>query len=829
MRLSINVLFVVVMVFGAAALVVPQAASAAEGKGKVLVDEMTVTARKREESLQDTPVAVSAFSGAQLEFRGVTNIGQIDQFTPNLVLNDAPSNSNVISAAVYIRGIGQNDFVPVIDPGVGIYVDGVYLGRSIGGVLDIVDVDRIEVLRGPQGTLFGRNTIGGAVDIKTRKPDEDFGGQVSLRGGTDAMMHLRGAVNVPITDTFYTRFSGAVFQQDGYVTRPFDGQDLGNDDTYVLRAAGRWVPNDDLEFNLSFDYSKDDQDGSPFVITGIQPLNLDLASNPNGGPSMVVAQNTIVAQLENGGIMPDGEFFNPVNPPTGFPFNTNACFEPQNQTNASCYNTRFIDDGSKNTNLGTDPNFQELETWGVNLNFDWALTDNLDLKSITSFRTFDGHFEGDEDGGPQRISYLIDLYDHDQFSQELQLLGTSFDDRLQWITGLYYYNEEGENLNPVRFSQVWIQSGGQYEATSWALFAQGTWSFTESLDLTVGLRYTDDERKYRPDQFFEAFPMGGIPPGPPPNGFNCPAEPGNPFCDIGSRVLPFEWVTTSNDELLPHLNLSYRFTDGLMGYATYSKGYKSGGFTQRIFPPEPSLPSFNPEYVDSYEVGLKWDGWDDKLRVNFAGFFNDYTDLQLLVADPTRVGPFVTNAGDAEIKGFELEAWFVPAEGWYLMGTLGYTDPEYTSLSGGVQGITLDSRFEHISDWTASAQLYKEISLASLGYLTPRIEWSYRSEYGTNLNNVPRDGADTVVGGPFDGVNLGFGVPNPPLLQDDLHLLNVGIRWDITDSGFALTGAIDNLTDEEYRVWGNYQDAFGFTQEGFDRGRQWWVQLEYEF
>jgi len=818
MRSSINTILLVAVVFGVFATVVPRAALPAEGKSRVLMDELTVTVRQREESLQNAPVAVSAFSGEQLEFRGVTNIGQIDQFTPNLVLNKSPTNSNVINAAAYIRGIGQNDFVPVIDPGVGIYVDGVYLGRSVGGILDIVDVERVEVLRGPQGTLFGRNTIGGAVDIKTRKPDDELGGQVSVRGGTDSLVHLRGAVNVPITDTFYTRFSAALFQQDGYVERVFDGEDLGNDDTFVLRAAGRWVPTDNLEFNLSADYSKDDQNGNPFVITGIQPLNLDLATNPNGGPSMVVAQNTIVAQLENGGIVPDGEFFNPVNPPTGFPFNFLACFEPQNQDNPSCYNERFIDDGSKDKNFGTDPDSQELEVWGINLNFDWHLTDNLDLKSITAYRTFDGDFEGDEDGGPQRISYLIDIYEHNQFSQELQLLGTSFNDKLQWILGAYYYEEDGKNINPVRFSQVSIQSGGEYEATSWAVFGQGTWSFTDALDLTVGLRYTDDTRDYRPDQFFEELPIGPLP-------VFCDGQ----ICQVGDRVLPFEWVSTSNDETLPYVNLAYQFNDGLMGYATFSQGYKSGGYTQRIFPPEESLPSFDPEFVDAYEIGVKYDGWDNRLRVNFAAFFNDYTDLQLSVATPDRVGPFVTNAGDAEIWGFELEGWLVPAEGWYLMATVGYTDPEYTDLAAGVQGLTLDSRFEHISDWNASAQLYKEIGLGSWGFLTPRIEWSYRSEYGTNSNNIPRDGAPTVEGGPFDGVNLGFGVPNPALVEDDLHLLNIGIRWDVKDSGFAFIGGIDNLTDEEYRVFGNYQDAFGFTQETFDRGRQWYAQLDYVF
>jgi len=819
MRSSINTMFLVAVVFGISATLVPQTALPAEGKSKILMDEMTVTARKREESLQDAPLAVSAYSGEQLEFRGVTNIGQIDQFTPNLVLNKSPTNSNVLNAAAYIRGIGQNDFVPVIDPGVGIYVDGVYLGRSVGGILDIVDIERVEVLRGPQGTLFGRNTIGGAVDIKTKKPDEDFGAKMSVRTGTDQMLQLRGTVNLPVTDTFYTRFSAALFKQDGYV-KTTGGQDLGNDNSIVLRAAGRWLPTSNLEINLSADYSKDNENGNPFVVTGIQPLNLDLATNPNGAPSMTVAQNTIVAQLEApGGIQPGGEFFDPITP--GFPFKTNACFEPQNLNNPSCYNQRFIDDGSKNKNFGSSPTSQKLEVWGTNLNVDWQLGENLTLKSITAFRTFDGDFQGDEDGGPQLVSYLIDQYDHDQFSQELQLLGTSFADKLEWIVGAYYYNEKGKNINPVRFSQVWIQSGGEYEATSWALFAQGTWSFTDALDLTLGLRYTDDTRKYRPDQFFEALPIGPLP-------ITCGPQLTEP-CDVGDRILPFERVSRSYDEALPYVNLAYQFNDGLMGYATFSQGYKSGCYTQRIFPPEENLPSFNPEFVDAYELGLKFDGWDGRLRTNFAAFFNDYTDLQLSVATPDRVGPFVTNAGDAEIWGFEFEGWLTPAEGWFLMTSVGYTNPEYTKLDAGVQGLTLNSRFEHISDWNASAQLYKEISLASWGFLTPRIEWSFRSKYGTNSNNIPRDGAPTVSGGPFDGVNLGGGIPNPALVEGDLNLLNIGVRWDVKDSGFALTASIDNVTDEQYRLFGNYQDAFGFTQETFDRGRQWYVQLDYAF
>ncbi|MDJ0928490.1 MAG: TonB-dependent receptor [Gammaproteobacteria bacterium] len=809
-----------VFFLGLFSLTLPLPVTAQEGRSSVLLEDVVVTARKREESLQDAPVAVSAFSGDQLEFRGITDIGQIEHITPNLVLRKSPTNSNVINAAAYIRGIGQNDFVPVLDPGVGIYVDGVYLGRSVGGILDIVDIERIEVLRGPQGTLFGRNTIGGAVDIKTRKPNEDFGGKFALKAGTDGLVHVRGTVNIPMAETFYGRFSFGVFQQDGYVIRPFDGLDLGNDDSYGLRGAFRWVPNDDLEFNFTVDYSEDDENGNPYVITGIQPLNFGLATG--GAPSMTTAQNTIVAQLENGGIMPGngGPFFDPAGGfpglPPPFPFNFNECFTAS-VNNGSCYNQNYIDDGSKNQNFSTDPNFQKLEVWGVNLSVDWNLTEDLTLKSITAYREFDGHFEGDQDGGPQRVSYLIDIYDHEQISQEFQLLGSSFDDRLDWIAGFYYYEEEGLNINPVRFSQVYLQSGGEYEFESIAVFGQATWKFTDELEATVGLRWTEDTRNYRPDQFIEFFPIGPLP-------VDCPAEPSSP-CAVGDRVLPFEFVETKNDEILPYVNIAYNFTDSLLGYASYSEGYKSGGYTQRIFPPEPSLPDFDPEFAKSYEIGFKFDGWEDRLRLNFAAFFTEYEDLQLLVADPSRVGPFVDNAGDAEIWGIEIEAVLTPGGGWVLTGALGYNEPDRTRVSGQVQGITEDSRFEHISDWTANAQAYYEIGLGEWGFLTPRVEWSFRSEYGTNANNVPRDGAPVAPG--FG--DLSFGVPNPQLREDDLHLLHVSVRWDVRDSGLALSTGVTNLTDEEYRVFGNFQDSFGFTQETFHRGREFFVEGIYEF
>ena len=300
---------------------------------------------------------------------------------------------------------------------------------------------------------------------------------------------------------------------------------------------------------------------------------------------------------------------------------------------------------------------------------------------------------------------------------------------------------------------------------------------------------------------------------------------------VGDRVLPFEWVTTEAEETTPSVNLSYRVNDNLLTYATYSEGYKSGGFTQRIFPPEASTPDFQPEFVDSYEVGFKYNNDDDSVRFNAAFFLTDYQDLQLLVADPTRIGPFVTNAGDAEFRGAELELFLNPQDGLFITSSLGYLDQDRESLTGNVLGLTLDSRFEQTSEWMANAQIYREFQVGQLGYLTPRFEWSFRSEYGTNQNGLPRDGADVVPGNPFADANgtLGYGVSNPALLEDDLHILNASIQWMPSDSDLRVSLGVDNLTDEKFTNFGNYQDGFGWTTEIFDRGRQWYVQVNYEF
>ena len=256
--------------------ILPSVASAA-------LEEVVVTARKTAESLQDTPISVTALSGDRLEDMGLSRITKLQNVTPNLVFQNSPSYSGAgNNAAVYIRGIGQKDFIPTIDPGVGIYVDEVYLGRSAGAVLDMIDIQQVEILRGPQGTLFGKNTVGGAISITTTKPNEEFGGKFDVKVGSDERRNVRGVLNVPLSDTLFARGSFGSLEQDGYVTRPFDDKDLGNQDTLMGRLAFRWVPSETFTADLSFDYYDDESNGPALLVTRVDGFPESADAIPGG-------------------------------------------------------------------------------------------------------------------------------------------------------------------------------------------------------------------------------------------------------------------------------------------------------------------------------------------------------------------------------------------------------------------------------------------------------------------------------------------------------------------------------------------------------------------
>ena len=718
------------------------------------LESITVTARKTTENLQDTPISITAFSASRLEAQGITGISRIQDFTPNLTFTNIPSNSGVASnAAVYIRGIGQSDFAPTVEPGVGIYIDGVYLGRSVGGVFDLVDVESVEVLRGPQGTLFGRNTIGGAVNVTTMRPSEVLRIKGDIKYGTDNLFNVRGLISGPLTEGLYAKVSGSISSQDGYVRAVNLNKDLGNKDSKTVRGALRYAPDGSgFEVTLAGDYTWDKSNGPPTVVTGI---------NEAEAASFVTLQNAVFSGLGNPAL----------------------CYTPAQLNNPGCYNQKLF---SRDKNYSTATTFSDLELWSASLTASYDIAADTQIKSITALRRINGSFGQDRDGSPLPISSVFDTFTQKQFTQELQIVGKALDSRLSYLAGLFYFTEKGQDINPIAFLPVTAQSGGLYDYKNWAAFAQLSYEVTPGLKVTGGLRYTDDDKKYLPDQYV----TGGI--------------TGIPN---GTRIVPFEWVQAKVKKWTPMANISYEVNRDLMIYATYSEGFKGGGYTQRIFPPEPSLPSFRPESVVSYEAGFKAMALDNRLRFNAAAFYTDYRDMQLLVSDGSRVGPFISNAGKARIQGFEAEMNLAPAEGWRFNAAVGLTDAKFKDLAGGVQGLTLASKFVLISKWTISASGEKEIDLADAGSLTPHVDWSYRSGFFTNAS----------------------GINTPELYQPGYSVFNANLRWQNAAENYSLTIGVDNIGDNKFRTFGDYQPSFGFRLEAFDRGRQYYIRAGVSF
>jgi iron complex outermembrane receptor protein len=748
-----------------------------------LMEEITVTARKREEGLQDAPLSVSAFTAEDLEYRGVTNISEIAAFTPNLVFQNNPSFGGASNAAaIYIRGIGQKEFLPTTEPGVGLYVDGVYIARSVGAILDLIDIERVEVLRGPQGTLFGRNTIGGAINITTKKPEEEFAGELELDYGSENKINLKGYANFGLTETLFASVNLASFQQDGYVDRT-DGTDLGDDDTITGRVALRWLAAENVEVNFSVDSTRDRENGPALNLVGI---NLGNPVDPDTPPFAVL--HNIGANMAAGGP--------PV--PCAIPP------APLNLDVPGCYDNRYL--ASEGDNQGTAPAYSDTDIMGTNLTVDWQINDDLIFKSITAFRDLESEFARDGDHSPHTISEFVDLMDQDQFTQELQLLGSGIDSRLDWIVGTYYFEESGNNINLLDFTASRFRSGGKFDNESWAAFIQASYDLTDNLSLTAGLRYTDETKQFLPDQIIFENKFAGT---------GTPLDA--PFLQAGSRILPFLRKEIDISETSPHINLAYNYNNGLMIYGTYSEGFKSGGFSQRVFPPivppftappgTPDIdliPTFEPEFVEVYEMGFKWTAADSQLKLNGAIFHTEYDDMQIQVF--TSVAPVTKNAAIAEIDGFELELKALSDSGWFTELSVGYVDAAYTEIDEATTFVAKDNDFDRVSDWSVSGAISKDFSLDSNGLITARLDWSYHSSFFNDTFNTPQ------------------------IAQDDSYeIVNANIVWLDAGEQWRVTLGVNNLLDDDYLITGIIGDAFQSYETMENRGREYWLSVSRKF
>jgi iron complex outermembrane recepter protein len=755
----------------------------AQEEGASAIDEIVVTARRREENLQDTPIAISAFSADDIAARGMNDLSNVAASTPNLAFATAPQNGNKGSASVFLRGVGQLDYTMFTDPGVGIYVDDVYVARSIGSMLDFTDIERVEVLRGPQGTLFGRNTIGGAIRVISAQPNAEPGGSVTYTTGSYDRMQVQATANLPLSDTLFSRVTLFGHLREGYMTRVQTGDDVGDDNVWGGRAQFRWEPTENFSASLSLDSTTRDENAGPLKL-------LDAAGfgfSGGGANPIPIDQRNVTAQVPP---LPPGLGPNPPSVFNALILGGACATYPTVDTSQNCWGRAWVTSDPYTTN-DTFGDRTTLDVFGANLTLDWDLG-FMDVKSITAHRQLEAFFVRDTDHSPFDLFSLTFDDEQEQFSQEFQFTG-DVGDRFDWLLGVYYFNETGteiyDNFNRTSFDGV---ATINLENRSLAVFTENTLDLTETLHLTAGVRWTRDEKDF--SIFY-----------PVVIDFNGPAPP-----NVGQYVVgiaaPAPAVSSSVERVTPRVTLAWDVSDDIMAYATYSEGYKSGGFNGRYTGFVPAVIPFSPEFVTQYEAGVKFE--TSNLRLNLSAFRSDYTDIQVNYRpNPLQILTIIGNAAAAEINGVEAEFKFVPMEGLTFEGGVGWIDAAYTEVDPGlaVAGINLTTPFVNTPELSGSLAVSYEHTFGDGSTLTPRFDYSYR---------------DNVV---LDNTN------SPPARQDAVGTLNANITWRSSDENWRIIFGGTNLTEEVYLVSAAYNRAAGVAEGLYGRPREWYLSARRSF
>tara|TARA_R110000868_G_scaffold6550_2_gene36943 strand:- start:5410 stop:7716 length:2307 start_codon:yes stop_codon:yes gene_type:complete len=693
-------------------------------------DVITVTARRREESLQDVPLAVTAYTGAQLEAMGAVDILAIAETTPNVTLEASRGTNSTLTA--FIRGVGQQDPVAGFEAGVGIYVDDVYLNRPQAAVVDIYDVERIEVLRGPQGTLYGRNTIGGAIKYVTRRLDPDAPTlNARINVGNYGQMDQIVSGSLPLGDTF--RIGGAIanLQRDGFGTNLTTGAENYDKDVLGYRASMEWEPTADLFFRLAYDSVEDNSEAR-----GGHRL---IPSAPGYTPSYGVLDNV---------------------------FDTRA-------------------------GLNVVP--QSVTGDGLALTAEWHLNDNWTIRNILSQRQDDSTTPIDFDNLPEGDLDVPAIYTNEQTSEEFQVLYEG--ERLAGVMGYYSLDANATTVFDVLLDTTLAglnaQTFGDVDTSTWSVFANFTYDLTDTISLTLGGRYTEDERTSR---VLRRTYLGGFSEYFGGSGFAI------------ATTSDFNGTNSWND-FSPTASISWQPSSANNFYFTFSQGFKGGGFdprAQTTGTPDFDLSgtvtadevfrfmSFDPESVDSYELGWKYQG--GRYSHSIALFHMDYTDIQV----PGSVGidtnndgindtftGVTTNAGAAVITGIEYEGTldvgrdvFTSGDALNLSWSLGILDGHYNEFINAF-GVDISNQvqIQNTPDATLSA---------TLAYMVP-FAGGDLSAFGTMS---------------YRGDSSQFEIPFPALDQEAYTLWNASVVWDSADGAWQLGLHGRNLTDEEYRVSG---------------------------
>ena len=682
------------------------------------------------------------------------------------------------------------------------------MGQSVGGTMEIRDIAGIQVIRGPQGTLFGRNTIGGAVLLSTTAPGDEMGGELRLGAGEDGLLEAFGAVDLPVSEVLKTRFSLGTRQQDGYVTRVSDGTDLGDVDNTTFMAKAVYEPSDAFEAKVNFDFTTADENGAALVFAGYNNNTVFAETGPAASAAFIGANQGVGAGCFDAWVALPGPPGRPVEIAPGSPLDVSGLLTvgggPRGYTAENndplCANDQWA--AGPYANSGTFPTNSSLDNWGLSVHLTWDLSDALTLKSITSYRELEWTGSRDGDNTPFTILHTDYASDGDQFSQEFQLNYSV--DRMTSVAGFYYYDEKIDDVLVVSVGDRGPASDCDYtsmnagftisgtyrcyldsdnnvvENDSWAVFAHVSYDFTDALSGSLGVRYTDETKASTPDQFN--------------------------YADPSVKYLPNIKYEDSFDDTTISASLSYRFSDTTMVYASYAEGFKGGGWNSTFnFPVnESDLAAgheFKPEEVDTIEVGLKSDV-TDKFRVNAAVFTSDYTDLQFTYR--VLIAPWFFNAGKASIDGAEVEFTWLPTDRWIVEGGLGILDSSIDETAViSVPGRPVNTSVAAGNQLPFAPDLQWNLGLGYSGQIgslevSPRVDVSY---------------SDKVFFDAANDVHISQ-LSNYTVVDFSVAIANQDSTWE------AVVG-VNNATDEEYRISGNssWGTGTGYAETAYARPR----------
>ena len=760
-RKSVGPLSLVAAACSAALLQPTEAQQAPSGASAGGLEEIVVSARRREENVQDVPISIVALGSEQLELRGIQQLSDIGLQVPNIVLMGGGATGET-SGNFHMRGI----------PGIATYVDGVWQSSDAGLMtMNVVEVERVEVLRGPQGTLFGKNSTGGAIQYVTKLPADEFAAKIELTGGEYDRRDVVASVDVPLAENLAAKLTGAQLYRDGFVTSRTTGRKFGDIDDRLFRGDFVWTPSDDVTFRFIAESSDLDRNGSARTLEEIRLTN----ARPRA--------------------------FNSA----GYPFT--------NLTHVSGFPGGAVGEWETMSDVENDGYVSDLMR--VTIDGEVQITDDIMFKTITGYRDIEDRVYTDWDAAEITLIEDDRWRENDQLTQEFQIQHT-INDRINYVAGFYYWNEysatrtfrwtftefrTGQLSQPAVFA---AQPGFTFtpgnsdnyvgaETSGQAIFGEVNVALTDKLELTAGVRFNDEDI-----ESYNIVPTQVALPALPDT------EPvGDVFAGTKQTVGAADFSSTT-----PRVSITYDWLDNLMVYASYAEGFGAGGINVN---PVLGVVPYGPEELSNYEIGMRSDWWDGNLRLNATAFDSKWEGIQLSQAppDPNNPGlsipnPIIVNAAAADASGVEVETQWSVGEAWRIDASLAFLDTAYTNPGDATQ-VQLNTPFAYAPERSYSVGVQHTALLASSGRLITRLDYCWMDDYQRSREIR------------FQATQEAFG------------LLNMRLAYEPPAQNWRLSVFGTNLTDEKYLNSGMVSGAFSVDAATVGRPREVGASLQLFF